>query len=155
MYERYQPYQMDSQNLLILQPLFNLPICGEVKELFDKLDNDIKSMIQKSIEQKNALKIKKNEIDTELSNYDHLMFLNETNYNKNEDQNISDVSKTLTHLQYLTHKTIREINMEIVSLKYDIEVMEHDLGLYKKNRMNNEHDVDNIYIEFPSDDNNV
>lgn len=147
---------MDSQNLLILQQqLFNLPICGEVKELFDKLDNDIKSMIQKSIEQKNVLKIKKNKIDTELSNYDHLMFLNETNYNKNEDQNISDVFKTLTHLQYLTHKTMREINMEIASLKCDIEVMEHDLELYQKNRMNNEHDVDNIYFEFASDENNV
>lgn len=147
---------MDSQNLLILQQqLFNLPICGEVKELFDKLDNDIKSMIQKSIEQKNALKIKKNEIDTELSKYDHLMFLNETNYNKNEDQNISDVFKTLTHLQYLTHKTMREINMEIASLKCNIEVMEHDLGLYQKNRIDDENNVDNIYIEFPSDENNV
>ena len=143
---------MDSQNITILQQqLFNLPIGGEIGELFRKLDDDIKSIIQSSIEQKNNLKDKKNKIEAELSNYDHLMFLSETNHNKNENQNILDVAKALINLQYLAHKTLREIDMEIASLKCDIEIMEHDLELYRNNRIHNKYDFKDSDIELFTD----
>lgn len=130
--------EMDPQNLTILQQqLFNLPMMSsEVRKLFDEFQCNIESMIQSSIEQKNDLKNKKNDLENDLSKYDHLLFLNGNNYNKNESQNIKELSNALINLQYATHKTMREINMEIVSLKCDIEIMEHDLKLYEKNRIN-------------------
>jgi hypothetical protein len=95
-------------------------------------------------EEKNELENKKNTLDTELSKYQHLLFLNITNYNKNESQNLKDLSNAISNLQYFTHKTIREINLEILSLKSDIEIMEHDLELYEKGKIYRENN--NIYL---------
>ena len=145
---------MNSQNIDILQQhLFNVPISGEVTELFKELECNINSIIQSLRNQKNDIENKKNIIDSELSKHHHLLFLNNTNPNKNETLNMIDISNALLNLQYATHKTIREINMEIVSLKCDVEIMEHDLGLYKNSRVNNDYELSNIYIKFPSDDN--
>lgn len=141
---------MDSQNIDILQQhLFNFPISGEVTELFQELKCNINSIIQSLRNQKNDIETKKNIIDSELSKHHHLLFLNNTNPNKNETLNMIDISNALLNLQYVTHKTIREINMEIVSLKCDVEIMEHDLALYEKGKI--ERQRNNIYIDLPDD----